>query len=163
MVLKFFDKVKNLFRPRSNFARLSERSPAALLALSRTQQKSFRFLLPACRSLGAGGEEKNRARANQKMRRKLFCGVASVSERRRDGVSVSLKEISRKVYNIPHNLICRGSSGVEQATENRCVGGPIPPLGTNARVSYSGYYIWLPIRQHGFDSRYPLQNSRKMA
>ena len=45
MVLKFFDKVKNLFRPRPNFARLSERSPAALLALSRTQQKSFLFLL----------------------------------------------------------------------------------------------------------------------
>jgi len=40
---------------------------------------------------------KNRARANQKMGRKLFCGVASVSERRRGGASVSLKEISRKV------------------------------------------------------------------
>src|SRR3989338_559970 len=38
---------------------------------------------------------KNRARANQKMRRKLFCGVASVSERRRGGASVSLKEGSR--------------------------------------------------------------------
>ena len=40
---------------------------------------------------------KNRARANKKMRRKLFCGVASVSERRRGGASVSLKEISSKV------------------------------------------------------------------
>ena len=45
MVLKFFDKVKNLFRPRPNFARLSERGPAALLVQSRTQQKSFLFLL----------------------------------------------------------------------------------------------------------------------
>ena len=66
MVLKFFDKVKKLFRPRPNFAkrinrrakiggefegrkifaRLPEkRSPAALLVQSRTQQKSFLFLL----------------------------------------------------------------------------------------------------------------------
>jgi len=30
---------------------------------------------------------KNRTRANQKMRRKLLCGVASVSERRRGGAS----------------------------------------------------------------------------
>ena len=45
MILKIFDEVKNLFRPRPNFARLSERGPAALLALSRTQQKSFLFLL----------------------------------------------------------------------------------------------------------------------
>jgi len=35
-----------------------KRSPAALLIQSRIQQKSFLFLLPARRSLGAGGEEK---------------------------------------------------------------------------------------------------------
>lgn len=28
---------------------------------------------------------------------------------------------------------------------------------TNKRVSYNGYYISLPWRRHGFDSRYPLQ------
>ncbi|KKQ96179.1 MAG: hypothetical protein UT22_C0038G0001, partial [Parcubacteria group bacterium GW2011_GWC2_39_11] len=38
--------------------------------------------------------KKNRA-PNKKMRRKLFCGVASVSERRRGGASVSFKEGSR--------------------------------------------------------------------
>jgi hypothetical protein len=42
---------------------------------SRATQKSFLFLL----------EEKNRARANPKSQTKLFCGVARVSERRRDG------------------------------------------------------------------------------
>src|SRR3989344_388630 len=66
MVLKFFDKVKKLFRPRPNSARRKsggekmgggfggrkilprlpeKRSPAALLVQSRTQQKSFLFLL----------------------------------------------------------------------------------------------------------------------
>jgi len=64
-----------------------EASPAALLVQSRTPQKSFLFLL----------EEKIGHAPNQKMRRKLFCWVASVSERRRGGASVSLKEISRKV------------------------------------------------------------------
>jgi hypothetical protein len=39
---------------------------------------------------------KNWAQTKEKQR-KLFCGVASVSERRRGGTSVSLKEISRKV------------------------------------------------------------------
>jgi len=46
-----------------------------LLVQSRTPQKSFLFLL----------EEKNRARAKSEMRTKLFCGGASVSERRRGG------------------------------------------------------------------------------
>ena len=40
---------------------------------------------------------KNPARANQEKRRKLFCWVASVSERRRGGASVPFKEISSKV------------------------------------------------------------------
>jgi len=35
------------------------------------------------------------------MRRKLFCGVASVSERRRGGASVSLKMGSRIVQDFP--------------------------------------------------------------
>ncbi|OGZ26895.1 MAG: hypothetical protein A3F95_03190 [Candidatus Nealsonbacteria bacterium RIFCSPLOWO2_12_FULL_39_31] len=38
---------------------------------------------------------KNRARAKSEMQRKLFCWVASVSERRRGGASVSFKEGSR--------------------------------------------------------------------
>ena len=38
---------------------------------------------------------KNRARANQKLQTKLFFGVASGSERRRDGASVSFKKGSR--------------------------------------------------------------------
>jgi len=38
---------------------------------------------------------KNRARAKSEMRTKLFFGVASVSERRRGGASVSFKEGSR--------------------------------------------------------------------
>jgi len=58
------------------FARLlRKRSPAALLGQSRAQQKSFLFLL----------EEKKLGAQNQKMRRKLFCWTASVSERRRGG------------------------------------------------------------------------------
>jgi len=40
---------------------------------------------------------KNRAGANPKMRTKLFCGVASVSERRRGGSVVPLKMGSCKV------------------------------------------------------------------
>jgi hypothetical protein len=39
---------------------------------------------------------KSRARANQKMRTKLFCGVASDSERRRGGSVVPLKIGSSK-------------------------------------------------------------------
>ena len=44
-----------------------KRSPAALLVQSRTQQKSFLFLL----------EEKIGRAQNKKLRRKLFCGTAS--------------------------------------------------------------------------------------
>jgi len=40
---------------------------------------------------------KNQARANQKTQTKLFCGVASVSERRRGGSVVPLKMGSCKV------------------------------------------------------------------
>ena len=57
-----------------------EASPAALLVESRTQQKSFLFLL----------EEKFR-RAHQEKRRKLFCWVASASERRRAGFLSSVQ------------------------------------------------------------------------
>jgi len=82
MVLKFFDKVKNFSRPRPNFAkrisrrakiggefegrkifaRLPKRSPAALLVQSRTQQKSFLFLL----------EEKEIARQIKKCEENFF-------------------------------------------------------------------------------------------
>jgi len=58
-----------------------EASPAALLVESRTQQKSFLFHL----------ERKNPARANQEKRRKLFCWVASASERRRTGFLSSVQ------------------------------------------------------------------------
>jgi len=46
---------------------LPKRNPAALLAKSRTQQKSFLFLL----------EEKIGQAQNKKLQRKLFCGTAS--------------------------------------------------------------------------------------
>ena len=48
------------------FLRKIEAKPAALLVQSRTQQKSFLFLLPARRSLGAGGEEKIGRAQNEK-------------------------------------------------------------------------------------------------
>src|SRR3989344_9286436 len=50
----------------------TEASPAVLLVQSRTPQKSFIFLLPARRSLGAGGGEKIRRAQNQKCREKFF-------------------------------------------------------------------------------------------
>ena len=56
------------------FVRLPKRSPAALLVQSRTPQKSFRFLLPACRSLGAGEEEKNRRAQIRKSEENFFAG-----------------------------------------------------------------------------------------
>jgi len=43
-----------------------EASPVALLSQSKAQQKSFLFLLPARRSLSAGGEEKIRRAQNEK-------------------------------------------------------------------------------------------------
>jgi len=81
-------------------------APATLLVQSRTQQKSFLFLLPPHQILVWGFRRKNRASANQKMRTKLFFGVASpaperssvrgkLRERRRGGASVSFKEGSR--------------------------------------------------------------------
>ena len=51
-----------------------KRSPAALLAKSRIQQKSFLFLLPARRSLGAGGEEKIGCAQIKKCRENFFAG-----------------------------------------------------------------------------------------
>ena len=57
------------------FLQKIEASPATLLVQSRTQQKSFLFLL----------EEKTPARAKSEMQRNLFCWVASASERRRAG------------------------------------------------------------------------------
>jgi len=50
-----------------------EASPTVLLVQSRAKQKNALFLLPARRSLGAGGEERiGGARKNQKSGRK-FC------------------------------------------------------------------------------------------
>jgi len=51
-----------------------EAAPAAMLVQSRIPQKSFVFLL-----------EENLSRAKSKSQTKLFFGVASVSERQRDG------------------------------------------------------------------------------
>ena len=51
-----------------------ETKPAALLVESRTQQKSFLFLLPARRSLGAGGEEKVRRAQKENCRENFFAG-----------------------------------------------------------------------------------------
>ncbi len=56
------------------FARLPKRSPAALLVQSRGQQKSFLFLLPARRSLGAGGEEKIGGAQIKKCGENFFAG-----------------------------------------------------------------------------------------
>ena len=47
----------------------TEASPAALLGQSRTPQKSFLFLLPARRSLGAGGGKKSGARESGKTKK----------------------------------------------------------------------------------------------
>src|SRR3989344_7790635 len=67
-----FVAAKKPVRPRKNpaeggcggnsavFLQKTEASPAACSVRSRSQQKSFLFLLPARRSLGAGGEEKIR-------------------------------------------------------------------------------------------------------
>ena len=51
-----------------------KRSPAALLVQSRVPQKSFLFLLPARRSLGAGGEEKIGRAQIKKCRENFFAG-----------------------------------------------------------------------------------------
>ena len=64
---------------------------------------------------------KNRARANPKIRTKLFFGVASGSERRRGGASVSFKEgsparLRRKPY---FNFACSSESfSVGEGKEN---------------------------------------------
>jgi len=49
-------------------------APAALLVQSRAQQKSFLFLLPARRSLGAGGEEKIGRAQIKKCEENFFAG-----------------------------------------------------------------------------------------
>ncbi|TAL49271.1 hypothetical protein EPN83_01900 [Patescibacteria group bacterium] len=51
-----------------------EASPAACSVRSRSQQKSFLFLLPARRSLGAGGEEKIRRAQIRKSKENFFAG-----------------------------------------------------------------------------------------
>jgi len=56
------------------FLQKIEAKPAALLVQSRTQQKSFLFLLPARRSLGAGGEEKIRCAQIRKSEENFFVG-----------------------------------------------------------------------------------------
>ncbi|MBU0722309.1 hypothetical protein KKA93_02535 [Patescibacteria group bacterium] len=52
----------------------NEASPAVLLVESRTPHKSFLFLLPARRSLGTGGEEKNRHTQIKKCEENFFAG-----------------------------------------------------------------------------------------
>ena len=58
----------------NRFARAESEAPAALLVQSRTQQKSFLFPFTCPPKPRRRRGRKNRARANQKMRRKLFCG-----------------------------------------------------------------------------------------
>ena len=49
---------------------------------------------------------KNPARANPKMRTKLFCGVASVSERRRDGAGQFFsKNVRAELYNSTEMIV----------------------------------------------------------
>jgi hypothetical protein len=74
-----------------------ERSHATLLGQSRSQQKSFLFLLLARRSHGAGGEEKIRRAEAKKLQRKLFCWLASVSERQQDRANWIFSEIFAKI------------------------------------------------------------------
>jgi len=81
-----------------------KRSPAALLVQSRTQQKSFLFLL----------EEKEVARQIKKCEENFFAWLASVSERRRGGASkfavrIFVKKSSDFVQQTPPFQICRRS------------------------------------------------------
>src|SRR3990167_3709242 len=101
LIFSQFVAAKNPVRPRKNtaegggggnsavFLQKIEASPAALLVESRTQQKSFLFLL----------EEKIRRAQNQKRRENFFVGWRALA--RGGGVAslVPFKESSRKVYN----------------------------------------------------------------
>ena len=57
---------------------------------------------------------------------------------------------------------CRGSSVVEQLTENQRVASSILARGTNMRVSYNGHYATLPRLRRRFDSAHPLKRQRKV-
>ena len=92
---------KNSVRPRKNtaeggcggnsavFLQKIEASPAALLVESRTQQKSFLFLL----------EEKIRRAQNQKCRENFFAGWRVVASGGGAASLVPFKVGSREVYN----------------------------------------------------------------
>ena len=64
-----------------NFCLLAEAKPRRPARSEQNPAKKFSFPF----------RRKNLACANQKMRRKLFCWTASVSERRRGGASVPFK------------------------------------------------------------------------
>ncbi|OWK27295.1 MAG: hypothetical protein US76_00015 [Parcubacteria group bacterium GW2011_GWA2_38_13b] len=78
-----------------------EASPAALLVESKTQQKSFLFLLPARRSLGAGGEEKIGRAHIRKCRENFFAGWRVVASGGGLASLIPFKVGSSKVQNIP--------------------------------------------------------------
>ena len=61
------------------FLQKIEAKPAALLVQSRTKQKSFVFLLPARRSLGAGGKEKIGSAQIKKCKENFFAGWRALS------------------------------------------------------------------------------------
>ena len=87
---KSCESVPHFLTPKNSFRKTESAlvpPPAQKLLGQNTKEK---FCFPFRR--------KNRGRANQKMRTKLFFGVASVSERRRGGLVVPLKMGSCKVY-----------------------------------------------------------------
>jgi len=73
-------------------------SPAVLIVQSRTPHKSFLFLLPARRSLGAGGEEKNRRAQIKKCEENFFAGWRSF--RATAGLASLLGVLLKKSSNI---------------------------------------------------------------
>src|SRR3989338_5362928 len=138
MVLKFFDKVKKLFRPRPNFAkrinrrakiggefegrkifaRLPEkRSPAALLVQSRTQQKSFLFLL----------EEKIGSAQIKKCEENFFAGwraLASGGGAERQFRSKKVRAFSNKGH----------QTGLPDFLEAKAIVCPALPAGRSPRL-----------------------------
>ena len=77
------------------------------------------------------------ARENQKLRRKLFCGTASVSERRRGGASVSFKVGSREVYNYSTRIKLSGILPIDSAARSAAnLVGQIPESQILVRLFY---------------------------
>ena len=87
-----------------------KRSPAALLVQSRTPKKSFVFLLPARRSLGAGGEEKIGHAQIKKCRENFFAGQRALAsgggaERQNSAFGLSRKKV-RISFSVRSQIVC---------------------------------------------------------